>query len=161
MKRDQNCDQFKHLNHLSHLNHFITTITVLITRVHGAQPRDGQQVDIVTILISHLPSPKTPVFAIHSHHHTSVHGAQPRDGDGQQVNIVTILISHLPSPKTPFVLTIIPPVFTAPSHVTVMAYCDKQPNFIAAGCNSGQVVTIISWSTISVLCFFHPGLLVG
>ena len=35
IKTDQNCDQFKHLNH------FITTITVLITSVHGAQPRDG------------------------------------------------------------------------------------------------------------------------
>ena len=32
------------------------------------------------------------------------------------------------------------PVFTAPSHVTVMGYCDKQPNLIAAGCNSGQVI---------------------
>ena len=31
-------------------------------------------------------------------------------------------------------------VFTAPSHVTVMGYCDKQPNLIAAGCNSGQVI---------------------
>ena len=33
----------------------------------------------------------------------------------------------------------LPPVFTAPSHVTVLDYCDKQSNLLAAGCTSGQV----------------------